>query len=79
MAFCKPTPYVFNFTEKTKWKSISNNSVKIQGRLLGGCIDTIRHLIGTRFGEVQNFKENYIKCFATNDINNRSICRSGIV
>lgn len=59
--FDQPTPYVFNFTEKTEWKSISNNLVQIQGRLLGGCIDTIRHLIGTRFGEVQNFKENYIK------------------
>ncbi|QDP99628.1 LD-carboxypeptidase [Lysinibacillus fusiformis] len=59
--FDKLTPYVFNFTEKTKWKSISNKSVKIQGRLLGGCIDTIRHLIGTKFGDVHNFKENYIK------------------
>lgn len=59
--FDKPTPYVFNFTEETDWKSISNNRVKILGRLLGGCIDTIRHLIGTTFGEVQNFKEKYIK------------------
>ncbi|QGG51831.1 S66 family peptidase [Lysinibacillus pakistanensis] len=59
--FDQTTPYVFNFTEKNEWKSISNNLVQIQGRLLGGCIDTIRHLIGTRFGEVQNFKENYIK------------------
>ncbi|RJS50290.1 S66 peptidase family protein [Bacillus sp. PK3_68] len=59
--FDKPTPYVFNFTEKTEWKSISNNRIKIQGRLLGGCIDTIRHLIGTTFGEVKKFKEYYIK------------------
>ena len=58
--FDQPTPYVFNFTEKTEWKSISNNLVHLQGRLLGGCIDTIRHLIGTRFGEVQNFKEKII-------------------
>ncbi|MFC0274202.1 S66 peptidase family protein [Metabacillus herbersteinensis] len=59
--FDKPTPCVFNLTEQTDWKSTSNNRVKVQGRLLGGCIDSIRHLIGTTFGEVQRFKENYIK------------------
>ncbi len=58
--FDKPTPYVFNLTEQTYWKSIINNKIKIQGRLLGGCIDTIRHLVGTPYGDVQNFKENYI-------------------
>lgn len=59
--FDKPTPCVFNLTEQTDWKSTSNNKVKIHGRLLGGCIDTVRHLIGTPFGNVQDFKEKYIK------------------
>ncbi|GGB44750.1 LD-carboxypeptidase [Lentibacillus populi] len=59
--FDKPTPCIFNLTEETEWKSTSNSKVTIKGRLLGGCIDTIRHLIGTPFGEIQNFKENYIK------------------
>ncbi|MCT8138020.1 LD-carboxypeptidase [Anaerobacillus sp. CMMVII] len=57
--FDKPTPYVFHLTEQTLWKSISTN-VMIEGRLLGGCIDVIRHLIGTPFGDVQNFTKNYI-------------------
>lgn len=35
--------------------------MKIQGRLLGGCIDTIRHLIGTKFGDVQSFQETHIQ------------------
>ncbi|MGA5690651.1 S66 family peptidase [Cytobacillus pseudoceanisediminis] len=56
-----PTPYIFNLTEETYWKSTGNEKVKVQGRLLGGCIDTIRHLVGTPFGDVQNFKEIYIK------------------
>lgn len=59
--FDNPTPYVFHFTERTEWKSTSSHQVNIQGRLLGGCIDTIKHLIGTSFGEVQNFKETFIK------------------
>ena len=56
-----PTPYIFNLTEQTYWKSTVIEKVKIQGRLLGGCIDIIRHLIGTPYGNVQNFKENYIE------------------
>lgn len=59
--FDNPTPYVFNFTEKTKWQTTSDHRVNIQGRLLGGCIDTIRHLIGTKFGNVQSFQETHIQ------------------
>ena len=28
--------------------------------MLGGCIDTIRHLIGTPFGDVQNFRKTFL-------------------
>lgn len=56
-----PTPSIFNLTEQTYWKSTVTEKVKIHGRLLGGCIDIIRHLVGTPYGDVQNFKENYIK------------------
>ncbi len=59
--FDKPTPYVFDLTEPTYWETISNTQVKIQGRLLGGCIDVIRHIIGTPFGDVSAFREKYIR------------------
>ncbi|MTD29906.1 S66 peptidase family protein [Planomicrobium sp. YIM 101495] len=59
--FDKPSPMVFNLTEQTYWKSTEQEKVTMQGRLLGGCIDTIRHLIGTPYGNLQNFKTNYIK------------------
>ncbi|WHY87150.1 LD-carboxypeptidase [Neobacillus novalis] len=55
-----PSPCVFHLTEKTQWKTVSNRNVKIQGRLLGGCIDIIRHLIGTPFGDVQRFRNQHI-------------------
>jgi muramoyltetrapeptide carboxypeptidase len=55
-----PTPCVFNLTEQTNWKTVLKQRVKIQGRLLGGCIDVIRHLIGTPFGDIQNFRKRYI-------------------
>jgi muramoyltetrapeptide carboxypeptidase len=56
----QPSPCVFHLTEKTSWKTISNKAEKIQGRLLGGCVDTIRHLIGTPYGDVQSFSKKFI-------------------
>lgn len=53
--------YVFHLTEKTKWKTISNTPMYIKGRLLGGCIDVIRHLIGTPYGNVRDFQTQFIQ------------------
>ncbi|KGR79287.1 S66 family peptidase [Ureibacillus manganicus] len=52
--------YVFHLTENTKWKTISNSPMYVKGRLLGGCIDVIRHLIGTPFGNVRAFQKQFI-------------------
>ncbi|QFT87590.1 Microcin C7 self-immunity protein MccF [Bacillus sp. THAF10] len=59
--FDKPSPHVFHLTEKTEWQSISNEPVTMQGRLLGGCVDVIRHLIGTPFGDVASFKKKHMQ------------------
>ncbi|MBP1999288.1 muramoyltetrapeptide carboxypeptidase LdcA involved in peptidoglycan recycling [Paenibacillus shirakamiensis] len=58
--FNDPSPSIFHLTEPTFWKIISQASVNIQGRLLGGCIDVIRHVIGTPYGDVQYFQQTYI-------------------
>jgi muramoyltetrapeptide carboxypeptidase len=55
-----PSPCVFHLTEQTQWKTVSSSEVNISGRLLGGCIDVIRHLIGTPFGNVAHFRKQYI-------------------
>lgn len=55
-----PTPYVYHLTENTHWKSMNSNDVKIKGRLLGGCIDVIRHLVGTPFGRVADFRKQHL-------------------
>jgi len=56
-----PSPCVFHLTEPTCWKVISDETVTIQGRLLGGCIDVIRHLIGTPFGNVRHFQQTHLQ------------------
>nr|WP_263323445.1 S66 peptidase family protein [Neobacillus sp. Marseille-Q6967] len=55
-----PSPCVYHLTEPTYWKTTSNEKVKFEGRLLGGCIDIIRHLVGTPYGDVQSFREQHI-------------------
>ncbi|WP_423800950.1 S66 family peptidase [Neobacillus sp. SAB-20_R2A] len=55
-----PSPYIFHLTEETRWKTTSSSTVKISGRLLGGCVDIIRHLVGTPYGDVQSFRKQHI-------------------
>ncbi|HJE20443.1 MAG TPA: LD-carboxypeptidase [Aliicoccus persicus] len=67
--FDSPNDEIFNLTEPTKWKSVTEKPVEISGRLLGGCTDVIHHLVGTPYGDVkgfinnQNIKENIIWYF----------------
>ncbi|UOY92832.1 LD-carboxypeptidase [Ectobacillus sp. JY-23] len=55
-----PSPCVFHLTEQTEWKTITGDDVHIEGRLLGGCIDVIRHIIGTPFGDIAKFQKEHI-------------------
>ncbi|MEK3886224.1 S66 family peptidase [Bacillus sp. FSL K6-3431] len=54
-----PSPCVFHLTEQTYWETVVNKKVNVQGRLLGGCIDVIRHLIGTPYGDVRTFRKQF--------------------
>lgn len=55
-----PSPCVFHLTEPTAWLTVSGDEVHMRGRLLGGCIDVIRHLIGTPYGDVSAFQRQFI-------------------
>ncbi|PYI55213.1 S66 family peptidase [Paenibacillus flagellatus] len=55
------SPCVFHLTEPTRWKTVSGNGASLRGRLLGGCIDVIRHLIGTPYGDVRSFQDRFIQ------------------
>lgn len=55
-----PSPCIFHLTEPTDWKTVTGGKVHVQGRLLGGCVDVIRHLIGTPFGDVRTFQQERI-------------------
>lgn len=58
--FENPSPVIFHLTAATEWKTVSGEAEQFTGRLLGGCIDVIRHIIGTPYGDVNGFREKYI-------------------
>lgn len=46
----------YALTEPTRWIALNRDGpVQMQGRLIGGCIDTVMHLAGTPFGDVPAF------------------------
>ncbi|QQE79092.1 S66 peptidase family protein [Alicyclobacillus sp. SO9] len=56
-----PSPCIYHLTEPTMWKTVSGITEHLKGRLLGGCIDVIRHLVGTPFGDVAAFREKFTR------------------
>lgn len=48
----------YNLTENVLWENLNGN-VDIKGRIIGGCIDCIRNIIGTKFDKTNEFIEKY--------------------
>lgn len=48
----------YNLTEPVCWECL-NGSVSIRGRIIGGCLDVLRELIGTKSDYTKNFIEKY--------------------
>ncbi|MFC5469789.1 S66 peptidase family protein [Cohnella suwonensis] len=55
-----PSPCIFHLNEPTEWKTVSGEDAAFQGRLLGGCVDVIRHLIGTPYGDAAKFRREHV-------------------
>lgn len=50
----------YNLTKKVYWKILNNKEkVNISGRIIGGCIDIINDLFGTRFDKTLEFITKY--------------------
>ena len=48
-----------NLTEKVEWKSLNNKDVNVSGRIIGGCLDLISELVGTKYDGMKDFNEKY--------------------
>lgn len=50
----------YNLDTIVEWKSLNrDNEVTIKGRIIGGCIDVLVSLVGTRFDHVNEFIQRY--------------------
>ena len=50
----------YNLTENVYWQNLTGESkVKVKGRMIGGCIDILNDLFGTRFDHTKEFIEKY--------------------
>lgn len=48
----------YRLTEPTRWRPLSTvpaGGITMSGRLIGGCLDTLMHLSGSKFGDVPSF------------------------
>lgn len=52
---------VLNLTETTEWKSLfsENYPITMEGRLIGGCLDTLGHLFGTNYLDLHAFQRRF--------------------
>ena len=50
----------YNLDTKVEWKNITGGEkISLNGRLIGGCLDILASVVGTRFDNVKNFIEKY--------------------
>lgn len=60
-SFAQDPNVLLNLTEQTRWKSLNQQTqLNFSGRLIGGCFDTILHIIGTEYFDFDAFHLNYI-------------------
>ncbi len=50
-----------NFTKKVIYKTLDNKTVNVSGRIIGGCMDLISELSGTKYDGINEFNERYKK------------------
>lgn len=49
----------YNLTEKVYWHTLNNEPVCLKGRIIGGCLDIISELAGTKYDGINDFNEKY--------------------
>ena len=49
----------YNYTDKVEWKVLNGISAFMKGRIIGGCLDLIAELAGTKYDGTSQFVEKY--------------------
>ena len=48
----------YNLTKKVKWKTL-NGDFYVKGRIIGGCLDSLNNLVGTKYDGTKKFVKKY--------------------
>lgn len=52
----------YNLTLKTKWRNLNEEKeIRLEGILIGGCLDVLIGLVGTKYDDVKNFLKQHQK------------------
>lgn len=49
----------YNLTEKSLIRSFPEGELNMKGRLIGGCLDCLANIVGTKYDKVKEFAEKY--------------------
>ncbi len=49
----------YNLTEKVYWNTLNDKPISLKGRIIGGCLDLIAELAGTKYDGINEFNEKY--------------------
>lgn len=49
----------YNLTEKVYWHTLNDKPLSLKGRIIGGCLDLISELAGTKYDGINEFNEKY--------------------
>lgn len=49
----------YNLTKNVYWKTLDNSNIKLSGRIIGGCLDIISTIMGTKYDGTLEFIEKY--------------------
>lgn len=49
----------YNLDTEVKWENVNKEEINITGRMIGGCIDILSEIFGTRFDKTKDFIEKY--------------------
>ena len=49
----------YNLTKKVEWKSLNNSEITVTGRIIGGCLDIISEIAGTKYDGTNEFNKRY--------------------
>lgn len=49
----------YNLDTEVKWENLNDEEINITGRMIGGCLDILSEIFGTRFDKTKEFIEKY--------------------